>query len=421
VLACAVGLILFFALVPDRLPRLATAVVGAIATVIPLLALLKHPGEKAALLQSASASERQKVLVIVLLACAGAAVLQLAISLAVRHGVRPRWTRFSRPQALVVTGVAVLIIVALVVIGAATGVEHHLWEQFKRPNPPASSNVVSRLLSVAGSHRYQYWQAATSAFDAHPFKGIGPGTFQFYWAQHNSLSEFVQNAHSLYFETMAEAGVIGLILVAGLVVFVIVGGAVRALRATPAARLTTATAVAGFAGFAAAAAFDWVWQIGVVPMVALLLAAVTVAGLRDRERIDAGQRLIALRVVIALVALVALWRILVPLASTVEVRSSQAAARIGAWPAALRDAETAQQIEPGAASPRVQQALVLEAVGDYRAARRVMAQALVRQPTDSSLWLVASRIATEINRPHLALAEWRRAQALDPTSPTFQP
>ena len=69
----------------------------------------------------------------------------------------------------------------------------------------------------------------------------------------------------------------------------------------------------------------------------------------------------------------------------------------------------------------MQRALVLETLGHVRATRPVMAQALARQPTDSSLWLVASRMATEINRPRLALADWRRARALDPTSPTFQP
>ena len=87
--------------------------------------------------------------------------------------------------------------------------------------------------------------------------------------------------------------------------------------------------------------------------------------LRDRERIGPGQRLPVLRAVIVLAALVALWRIMVPLASTVEVRSSQSAAAVGAWPAALRDANAAQSVEPGAASPRVQRALVLEAVATW--------------------------------------------------------
>jgi hypothetical protein len=361
------------------------------------------------------------VLAVILVACAGAALLQLAITLVVRHGVRPRVLRFSRGQALGVTAVLLAAVAALVIVGAVSGVERHLWEEFKRPNPPASSHIVTRLLSVAGSHRYQYWQAAIHAFDAHPWKGIGPGTFQFYWAQHNTLSEYVQNAHSLYFETLAETGIVGLVLIGGLVVFVIVAGAVRALRATAASRLAIATAVATFAAFAAAAAFDWVWQIGVIPVVALLVAAVTVSGLRDRERTGPGQRLPVLRVVIVLAALVALWRIMVPLASTVEVRSSQSAAAVGAWPAALRDANAAQSVEPGAASPRVQRALVLEAVGDLGAARRTFSEAVAREPTNSALWLIASRLATEANRPRLALAYWRRARALDPTSPTFAP
>ena len=421
VLACAAGVVVFFALVPDRIPRLATALVAAVATVIPIATLLQHPGEQAALLQHASAAERHKVLAVILLVCAGVGVVQLAITLAVRHGVRPRFLRFSRRAALVVAAAIVVAVAAVVVVGAATGVERHLWEEFKRPNPPASSNIVARLLSVAGSHRYQYWQAAIHAFDAHPLKGIGPGTFQFYWAQHNTLSEFVQNAHSLYFETMAETGIVGIALIGGLVVFVLVSGAVRALRSTAASRLALATAVAGFAGFAAAAAFDWVWQIGVIPMVALLLAAVAVSGLKDRERIGPEQRLPILRVVVVVVALVALWRIVVPLATTVQVRSSQAAAGIGAWPAALRDADLAQRLEPSAASPRVQRALVLEAVGDLGAARTTFVQALARQPTDSSLWLIASRLATEANRPRVALADWTRARSLDPTSPTFQP
>ena len=421
ILACAVGMVAFFALVPDRLPRLATAAVAAVATAIPLAALLQHPGERAALLLRASAGERHKVLAVIVVACAGAALLQLAITLVVRHGVRPRVLRFSRGQALGVTAVLLVAVAALVIVGAVSGVERHLWEEFKRPNPPASSHIVTRLLSVAGSHRYQYWQAAIHAFDAHPWKGIGPGTFQFYWAQHNTLSEYVQNAHSLYFETLAETGIVGLVLIGGLVVFVIVAGAVRALRATAASRLAIATAVATFAAFAAAAAFDWVWQIGVIPVVALLVAAVTVSGLRDRERIGPGQRLPVLRVVIVLAALVALWRIMVPLASTVEVRSSQSAGAVGAWPAALRDADAAQSVEPGAASPRVQRALVLEAVGDLGAARRTFSEAVGREPTNSALWLIASRLATEANRPRLALAYWHRARALDPTSPTFAP
>ena len=94
-----------------------------------------------------------------------------------------------------------------------------------------SGNVYSRLGTAAGSHRYQYWVAAVHAFDSKPLIGIGPGTFQFYWAQHGSIYEFVRNAHSLYLETLAETGVLGGALVIAFLLLLLVSGVARALRA----------------------------------------------------------------------------------------------------------------------------------------------------------------------------------------------
>ena len=65
-----------------------------------------------------------------------------------------------------------------------------------------------------------------------------------------------------------------------------------------------------------------------------------------------------------------------------RTRASQAISALRrAWPDALRDADAAKGLEPAAATPRVQQALVLEAVGDLAPARRSLRQALVREPT----------------------------------------
>ncbi len=420
VLAAAAGLIAFFALVPDRLPRLATALAAAVASAVPVLVLLAGKDRHTGLLANASASQRHTLLAVTLVSCAGAASLALAIGLVVRHVARPRWLRFSRRVAAAVTGVVVAAVVAVVIALAAGGTIHHLWQDFKKPNPPAAGAIERRLLSISGSHRYQYWQAAISAFNTHPWKGIGPGNYQFYWAQHNTLSEYVVNAHSLYIESLAETGIIGLTLIGGFVVFVLVAGAARALLSSPARRLALATAVAGFAGFAAAAAFDWVWQLGAVAMVGLLLAALGVSGLWDRERIGPGQRLLAIRLATVVTALVALWAIIVPLSTTVSVRSSQNAAAAGDYSSALRYANTAQQIEPSSSSPRLQRALLLELLGHYAAADQTVRQAIARGPTDSEMWAIASRMAIESGHPRRALADWRRARSLDPTFAIFQ-
>jgi hypothetical protein len=363
-------------------------------------------------------------------------VIQWGITLAVRHGRRPRWLIVSRGQARAIAAVLVAAVAAVVIVGTAAGTASHLWTEFKRPTAPAPGDQYFRLLSIAGSHRYQYWVVAVHAFDAHPWDGIGPGTFQYYWSQHQTLGEFVRNAHSLYIETLAELGIIGLALIGGLFMLVLIGGSVRALRATPAVRILIATAVAGFAAFAAAAAFDWVWQIGVMPWIALLLAAAALASVRDSDRIGPGRRLVVTRTLIGLTTIAALWAIIVPLSETIKVRQSQAAAlrgqfkaalddaataqRIeGQFKAALDDAATAQRIEPSAASPRIQRALVLEQLGDIPGARQAIAQAAARQPTNWRIWLIASRIATESDRPRIALADYERARSLNPTSLIF--
>jgi tetratricopeptide (TPR) repeat protein len=275
---------------------------------------------------------------------------------------------------------------------------------------------------VAGSHRYQYWQVALHAFDSSPWKGIGPGTFQYYWAQHQTLGEFVLNAHSLWIETMAELGVIGLALIAGFFVWVLLSGSVRALRAPLETRALRVGALAAVAAFCASAAFDWVWQIGAVPVVTMLLCAVCVGGAELPGRSSAAsraRRAWPVRLGLGVAALIALWTIVVPLASTVEVRSSQAAAQRGDFAAALRAAADAQQVEPGAASPRLQRALLLEQLGDIPAAAAAVAQAEARSPWDWQIWLVASRIATEQDQPRVALSDWRRAKSLNPRSPIF--
>ena len=46
--------------------------------------------------------------------------------------------------------------------------------------------------------------------DARP----GAGSYQSWWSEHASLPLFVRDAHSLWLETLAELGVVGLLLLA---------------------------------------------------------------------------------------------------------------------------------------------------------------------------------------------------------------
>jgi hypothetical protein len=416
ILAGAVGVIAFLALAEDRLPRLVPVASTAVASTALMLALLDRPGLRNRLSGVAPSSQRSSMLAILVVVMLVSAAAQAGFTLMARRRARPSWLRFSRRGAQTVGGALLAGVAIAVVVLIATGTDHRLWTQFKEPSAPASGNTYFRLLSVAGSHRYQYWQAAIHAFDMAPVKGIGPGTFEFWWAEHNTLKEFVRNAHSLWIETLAETGLAGLALLATFFGYVLWEGSRRALRAGAEARILHTAAVAGVAAFCASAAFDWVWQIGVMPMIAMLLAAVAISPLSEP---DGAPRSWRIRLVCAAAVLVALATIWVPLASTIAVRRSQSAVSRRELQAALDDSTTAQQLEPGAASPRLQRALVLEQAGDVPGSNHAIRAALEREPTNWQIWLVASRLATEADQPVVALADYRRARALNPTSPIF--
>jgi hypothetical protein len=358
-----------------------------------------------------------------------ATVLVQAVALLVmRRAARPAWLHVTRRRAQVVTVAIVAAVIAVVIVGFASGTVSRGWHNFTLWQPQVHSNQYLRLVSLAGSHRYQYWQVAWRAFKGSPFHGIGPGTFQFYWLQHTSHAEYIQNAHSLWFETLAETGIVGWLLIAGFFALAVIGGIVRCLRAAATHRAVIATATAGVVAFCAAASFDWIWQIGVVPMVAMLLVAVSVMpesapawrpGASGRRASYMAGRRRGLRLALGFGSVLAVILIAIPLASTVAVRASQAAVDKGQLVKALADANTARAIEPGAATPYLQRALVLEKADAISGASAAIGAALAREPTDYKLWLVAEPIAVEAGHPRQALADFRNAQALYPTSLAF--
>ena len=91
----------------------------------------------------------------------------------------------------------------------------HAWQDFKHPQAAAlSQDTLARFGTVSGNGRYDYWKAAVDVH-AGPLLRAGPGTFQLLWLPRAPYSSYVQNAHSLYFETLAEVGLVGLALLVG--------------------------------------------------------------------------------------------------------------------------------------------------------------------------------------------------------------
>lgn len=420
-LAAAAGLIAFIALAPDRIPKLATLLVAAAGSAALIAGAVHRSALEHGFTNSAASHQGATLLVAVVLVCAGVALVQAGIGLAVRHGTPHRWLVVPKWRARVLLAGAATVAIAVALAAGAPSRLSHAWQDFKNPKAAAlSEDTLARFGTVSGNGRYDYWVAAVHATGGHVLGGNGPGTFALLWPPRAPYYSSVINAHSLYVETLADVGVVGLGLLIGLFVLVI-GAAVRlATRTRYEARARAAAVAAACIAFSVSAAFDWIWQVPVLPVALLLLAASVLAPTRKTPSTSARSAgAPVLRLGLIAVALACLAAIAVPLATTNAVRQSQAAATAGNTSVALTDARAAARIEPGAASPQLQSALVLELQGNFSDAAAAARKATVDEPDSWSTWLVYSRLEAEAGHARASVAAYRRARSLNPRSPLF--
>jgi hypothetical protein len=468
-IAGAVGLVAFIALAPARIPRLATVLAGAAGGAALIAGAVHRHAIEQGLAGPVARHQGATLIMAVILVCAGVGLVQIGIGLAARHGTLPRLLRISPARARVLLAV---VVVAVVAVGVAVHVPSrldHAWQQFKRPEAAnLHQNALGRFGALSGNGRYTYWKVDLHAMSGHWGTGFGPGTFQLVWLPRAPFGSYVINAHSLYVETLSDVGIVGLVLLAGFFV-VVVGRAVeRVVRGGFESRALAAGVAAVMLAFLTSAAFDWVWQVPVLPVAFLLLAAAVLvpappmrvagrtaaardpdgpaaagdaggtAAARDRggtaaagDAADsgggsparpwaAGAHRWAARGALILAAVAALIAIGVPLATTTALRQSQAAAAGHDNTTALADARTALRIEPGAASAALQAALVLEQEGRVTSALADARAATADEPANWQTWLIRSRLEAEAGHPRVALASFRRAKSLNPQSPIFR-
>jgi O-antigen ligase len=315
--------------------------------------------------------------------------------------------------AVAVVAVAVLALIA----AGAHGRLNHAWAEFKRPTE-SSLHGTSRLGSTSGENRYQAWSSAVREFKHDPLTGTGANTFQLWWTRDGDVGDPILDAHSLYLQTLGELGIVGFALLLAFLLTALWGGGVRVLRAHGARRTALAAALAGSTAIWTSSVADWTWKIPVIPIAALLLIAVVVSA-GDREAERPVSLPLAIRAGVVVLGLAALVAIAIPLASTSSIRDSQAAAREGDVATALGDARSAQNVQPGAATPRIQEALLLESEGEYAAAAAAALAATEREPTNWRTWLLLSRIEAQQGQPRAAIRDYRRARALNPHSVLF--
>jgi hypothetical protein len=416
--ATFVALAVFLAFASDRLPKLLTALLAGCGGLILIVAASHRDALQHGLLNDTAHHQGNEMLVFTLVVCLFVGLAQAVVSAVSNKGSRPQWTLVSRHQAMVATAAAALVVLIAALAMNAPGRVSDGWAEFKRGEGPGKGE--ERLGSVAGESRYQFWSAAVRENASKPLTGTGSGTFEYWWTRNGDVAENVRDTHSLYLQTLGELGIVGLLLLAAFLLAVLAGGARNVLR-TSRRRPELAAALAGCTAFCLTAIFDWMWQIPVLAVAFLLLAAVLVTAGEEPEPEGGGAALkLPLRAAVAAIALLAIAAISIPLASTSFVRQSEADARAGDLSAALSAARSAQNAQPDAASPRLQQALVLESQGELAAAASAARVATERESTNWRTWLVLSRIEAELGDASAAVRDYRRARLLNPFSELFR-
>jgi hypothetical protein len=216
----------------------------------------------------------------------------------------------------------------------------HQWHAFKSP---PRTDTETHLLTL-GSNRYDFWRVALTEFAHHPVLGIGSRGFGPAYLQLGKSQETPARAHSLPFDTLAELGLAGFILL--LLAFTPpIAAVVRRART----EVTAAGVLAGCVYFVAHACVDWIWTIPAVGVLAILLLSIAAAYAPPPERSAPSRRaslLVALAVfLVSLVAFVPPW-----LASNYAQRAAKGGVGLQG------DIDKAKLLDPLSIEPYVAQA-----------------------------------------------------------------
>jgi hypothetical protein len=265
--ACAAGLVTLIVAAPRR-EQVRGLLLALVAGVLASIAA-SPSGEVTSLAGALSTREQQGGVALGLLAVimVAAALAQLALTRR-EQSMAIRLPRHAHVLAL-------LIICGGLAIALAVGAK-------ERSTQPLSAGA-SRLETLQ-SNRYAYWGVALRAFGDEPLRGVGAGGWAVYWLRYRTVTESARDAHSLFFQTAAELGLVGLALLA---VF-LAGIALGARDAHAIAPSLAAGPLAGFVAYIAHAPLDWDWQMPAVTLFALVLAGALLALTDPGMRLDAA-------------------------------------------------------------------------------------------------------------------------------------
>jgi O-Antigen ligase len=398
-LSLAIGLLAAIAVDPRRLQLVAAGLpLAAILGLAVWLASRQDALTRTDAPLSAATREGHRLAVYIVLIAALSALVAGVFALAESRLRLPR----AVPLAFAGT-LAAAVLVSLIVVFARYGnpvtIADKAWTSFSTtPQPSAQPDLRERLFSFQGSYRVELWEAALDDYREHPVVGSGPGSYEHYWNEHRPFGHIVRDAHSLYVETLAELGPLGLALLAvALGVPLVAAFLARAHPFVPAA-------LGAYVAFLVHAGVDWDWELPAVTLAGLICGVAIVAanGRGDEAVLSSPVRWAAVGAALALTVVA-----FVGVVGASALTASEEARGKGRWDEAQDEARKAERWWPWSPEPWTHLGEAQLGAGDTGAAAESFRKAVAEDRDDWELWYDLY-VATEGAESARALAEVRR-------------
>jgi O-antigen ligase len=330
----------------------------------------------------AAAREGHRVAAVVLTAAAASAFLALGARVAAE---RMRTTRRSRRAFDLALGALAItaVVGGLVAVGGPGAGVDKLERRFNAA-PATAVNLNDRIFSISGNGRSELLRVSWDAARERPLVGQGAGTFEYLWYDRRPSLLVVRDGHSLYLETLAELGIIGLALL-GASMLVVLIGAIRARRTR-----YVASGAGAFIAWAAASALDWHWEMVGVTLTALLAAA---GGMLASEHYRPRALLSGTR--LALVGVTAPLTVfgVVSVVGNQALFAGREAVVDEEWSEARNDARRARALLPWSYEPDIVLGDAAAGAGDQAGALRAYRDAVAENPGNWVVWLRLAQVA----------------------------
>jgi O-antigen ligase/Tfp pilus assembly protein PilF len=476
--ALALGLLLWFCVVPLRLRSAALLIAGALgALAVAAWDFSKHAlsSEGVPLAERATAGHQL-----------GALVLAMLVLLTIA-GIAIGFITARRAPSLVLrrrAGALLLAAIVLAVIAFAGALAHsqrgftgsisHTFDTLTNPNAKPPPNTPGRLTAVA-SVRARYWKEALQVFDAHPLLGAGAGGYAIAHLRYETQTLEVRHAHGFVVQTLADLGLVGLLLaLALLLAWMAAAGrpthlfnrrwtswrawlrvrsgappgwrrlGERELTRYGAERIGMLSMLCVVVVFGAHSLIDWTWYVPGNACVALLCAgwlagrgelapaagagdpAPSARAARERPPASAGAlrwpsawpqptyTRMAVAGAVVVAALLAMWSQWQPQRSEEAAQQADAQLEAHHQAAATAAADSAVSRDPLSIGALFTLANVQEQSGQQQLARATLERAVRTQPSNPESWLALGRYELQDDDPAAAVGALQAAIYLDP-------